>query len=114
MAQGNWRVLLDEHLYDMAIELQPIIDDVCMKLRSSVTAYEYANFVSEANGMKKVEKLVDSVKSRDLAVFNKFCEALEDCGHSDLARKLRGSHYIVLIVLIRKSSTLRLEHLAGQ
>ena len=78
----------------MAIELQPIIDDVCMKLRSSVTDYEYANFVSEASRMKKVEKLVDSVKSRDLAVFNEFCEALEDCRRNDLARKLRGSYSV--------------------
>lgn len=91
MAQTDWRDLLDQNLYDMAIELQPVIDGVCMQLKSCLSDYEYAEIDSTPNKMKKVERLVDSVRCRDLAVFNNFCDALESCGHHDIVRKLRGT-----------------------
>ena len=90
MTQTDWRDLLDQNLYDMAIELAPVIDGVCIQLKSRLSDYEYAEIDSIPNKMKKVEKLVDSVRSRDLVVFNNFCDALEACGHHNLARKLRG------------------------
>lgn len=90
MEQEDWRNLLDRHLYDIAVALQPVIDDICMKLRSDLAACEYAEIDSVPNKMKKVEKLVNSIRSRDLATFNKFCEILEGCGHKNLAQKLQG------------------------
>ena len=90
MAQDDWRILLDRYLYEIAVALQPVIDDIAMKLKSNLAACEYAEIDSVPNKMKKVEKLVNSVRSRDLATFNKFCEIVEHCGHKILAQKLQG------------------------
>jgi len=88
--QHDWRNMLDRCLYDIAVALQPVIDDVSMKLKSDLAACEYAEIDSVPNKMKKAEKLVNSVRSRDLATFNKFCKVLEGCGHKSLAQKLQG------------------------
>ena len=97
---SNWRNLLDRYLYDIAVALQPVIDDISMKLKPDLAACEYAEIDSVPNKMKKVEKLVNSIRSRDLATFNKFCEILEGCGHKKLAQKLQGVElYLILSIM---------------
>ena len=98
MAVEDWRTLLDRYLYDMAIALQPVVDDILMKLKSHLAACEYAEIDSVNNKMKKVEKVVNSVRSRDAPTFNRFCEILEGCGHKNLAEKLRGVELITFLV----------------
>jgi len=94
MAQGgtqDWRSLLDRYLYDISVALQNSIDDISMQLKEDFAACEYAEIDSIPNKMRKVEKVVISVRSRDLETFNKFCDALEKTGHKALAIKLRGT-----------------------
>ena len=86
----DWRKLLDRDLHEIACALQPVIDDISMKMKSNLAACEYAEIGSVPNKMKKVEKLVMSIRSRDLATFNRFCEVVEGCGHKNLAQKLQG------------------------
>ena len=98
MAQDDWRRLLDRYLYDIAVALQPVIDDISMKLKPNLAACEYAEIDSIPNKMKKVEMLVNSVRSRDLATFNKFCEIVEGCGHKKLAQKLQGVELYIQVI----------------
>ena len=90
MAVEDWRSLLDRYLYDLAVALQPVVDDILMKLKSNLATCEYAEIDCVTNKMKKVEKLVNSVRSRDVATFNRFCEILEGCGYKRLTEKIRG------------------------
>jgi len=87
----DWRNLLDRYLYDLSVSLQNSIDDIVMQLKEDFAACEYAEIDSVSNKMKKVEKVVISVRSRELETFNKFCDALENTGHQRLAIKLRGT-----------------------
>ena len=98
MAEDDWRNRLDRYLYDIAVALQPVIDDISMKLKSNLAACEYAEIDSVPNKMKKVEKVVNSVRSRDMATFNKFCEIVEGCGHQKLAQKLRGVELYIQVI----------------
>lgn len=100
MAQAgtqDWRNLLDRYLYEISVALQSSIDDISMQLKEDFAACEYAEIDSVPNKMKKVEKVVISVRSRDLETFNKFCDALEKTGHKALAIKLRGAVVIYLL-----------------
>lgn len=90
MAQDDWRSRLDRYLYDTAVALQPVIDDISMQMKSNLASCEYAEIDSVPNKMKKAEKLVNSIRSRDMSTFNKFCEIIEGCGHRKLAQKLQG------------------------
>ena len=82
---------LDKHTYDMTKKLAPVIGGLVLMLRSHISDIEYNAISSTSNPMEKVEKLIESVKTR-LEIFDEFCSALKEMKHHNLAKVLYGKH----------------------
>ena len=110
MAQDWWRKKLDEYLYELSESLYTSVDGILMQMRPNLATSEYLEIDIATNPMRKVEKLIRSVRSRDLTIFNKFCDILKKSGHESLAEKLRGTMYSTCIVCHAHSSALGWSH----
>lgn len=78
---------LDKYNYKMTVQLTEVIDGLVSMLRPHMSYGEYQTINSESNPMKKIMKLIDSIRSRP-EMFVPFCDALKELKHDDLANDL--------------------------
>ena len=89
---------LDQHGYDITLQLSPVIDGLVLKLKKDISEVEYNNITSENNSMKKVQLLLESIRTRP-HIFGVFCNALKELKHNDLATTLLCMFHTYVFVI---------------
>ena len=93
MESKPWKEALNKHLVEFTDRLPSVIDDIIRRMRCHISNEEYEEMKC-VNRIKRVEALIDSIRTRTIEQFNDFCQALVDVKQNDLAEKLSKSQKV--------------------